>query len=81
MTIEEIKANKEMLEQQLKFALASMDRKDDVKIIREKIKLNQSLCPHCTDYSLIKNNTCPYCGFHYATGGLVQEAFYDKYAN
>jgi len=48
-----------------------MDRKDDVKIIREKIKFNQSLCPHCTDYSLIKDNTCPYCGLHYKTGGLI----------
>ena len=79
MTIEEIKANKEMLEQQLALALASMNKKDDIKVIREKIQDNQNACPHCTDYSLIKNNTCPYCGFHYKTGGLVGEVFYDKY--
>lgn len=68
MTLEEIRENKESLELQLKSALATMEKKDDVKIIREKIKLNQSLCPHSINYSLIKNGICPYCGFNYNSG-------------
>ena len=62
--IQDIIAERKKLEQQLQFALATLNRKDSVFKIREQIKNNQERCPHfSTEYNLeIVNNICPYCG-------------------
>jgi len=62
--IDQIIDTKNKLNRELQVALSSMEKKNDVKDIREKIRLNQAHCPH---YSKKYNftwdgNTCPYCG-------------------
>ena len=54
-------------------ALATMERSDKVFEIKKQIIANQSKCPHFdNNYNwAITNDTCPYCGMHFATGGIV----------
>jgi len=62
MTDNEIRKTKERLDEELRVALSTMDRKNDVFEIREKIKENQARCRHdplINQYSGI----CPICGF------------------
>ena len=61
MTTQEIQEKTILLKEQLLYALSTMDKKDDVKNIRNEIKQLQQICPHCDKYALI-NNYCPYCG-------------------
>lgn len=63
MIIENIKEQYNQLNLQLKNALSTMERSDNVFIIREKIKDLQKVCPHSDgnfDYS--DQDVCPYCG-------------------
>lgn len=64
MNIDDIIATKEILDQELKLALSTMEKKDTIYKIREKIKLNQENCPHFSDkYNFVwTDDTCPYCG-------------------
>lgn len=65
MNIDEIIKNHEYLNAQLKIALSTMERKDDVQKIRVAIKENQKNCPHISnkyDWAVI-DGRCPYCGF------------------
>lgn len=71
--IQDIIQTKEKLDQQLKTALSTMEHKDTVKKIRAAITENQKRCPHFdNNYNwAIVDDICPYCGFHFATGGHV----------
>ena len=62
--IDDIIAEKERLDKELKVALATMEKKDDIPKIRELIKENQNKCPHFSNkYNWeIRDETCPYCG-------------------
>lgn len=64
MNIEKIIKRYNELEQELHYALATMEKKDDIPKIRELIKENQSKCPHFSNkYNWeIRDETCPYCG-------------------
>ena len=64
MDIDNIINTYHKLNSELKIALSDMSRKDDVKIIRQKIIENQAVCPHFSKkYNFVwTNNTCPYCG-------------------
>ena len=48
-------------------ALSTMEKKDTIKKIRQRIIENQKKCPHIdTNYNWeIINDTCPYCGLHF----------------
>lgn len=64
MNIEEVIQTKERIQRELNIALASMEKKDTIKQLRNEMKQNQARCPH---YSPIfqwtwANNVCPYCG-------------------
>jgi len=71
--IDDIIATHEKLERELRMALATMERSDKVFEIKKQIIANQSKCPHFdNNYNwAITNDTCPYCGMHFATGGIV----------
>lgn len=62
--IDDIIAEKERLDKELKVALATMEKKDTIKKIQAKIKINQSKCPHFdAKYNFTwVDDTCPYCG-------------------
>jgi len=63
MIIDNIKEQYNQLSLQLRKALSTMERSDDVSTIREKIKNLQEICPHSDgtfDYS--NQDVCPYCG-------------------
>ena len=64
MTIEEIMARRDELNQKLHVALASMQKTDEVILLREAIKENQRQCPHFSaEYNFaVVDNICPYCG-------------------
>ena len=70
MTIDEIIANHEQLDKELRFALSTMERSDAVSNIRQKIIENQKHCPHFSDkYNwTIAYGKCPYCGFVFDAG-------------
>lgn len=74
MKIEDIIQTHDLLARQLKNALSTMNKKDEIPIIHQKILENQSHCPHFdSNYNwAIVNETCPYCGKHLATGGYVK---------
>lgn len=74
MNIEDIIKTKEKLNSDLRIALATMERSDAVQKIHKKIIENQKHCPHVsTKYNwAIVNDTCPYCGFHFSTGGIIK---------
>lgn len=71
--IDDIITTHEKLERELRMALATMERSDKVFEIKKQIIANQSKCPHFdNNYNwAITNDTCPYCGMHFATGGIV----------
>jgi len=73
MTIDEIIKTHEALNRELKIALATMERSNKIYDIKKRIIENQKQCPHFDhNYNwTIANDTCPYCGFHFPTGGTV----------
>lgn len=73
MTMEEIIHNREQLDRELKIALATMERSNKIFEIKKAIIENQKQCPHFNaNYNwVVINDTCPYCGFHFSTGGKV----------
>lgn len=64
MSIMNIINTRKSLEQELQIALSTMEKKETIKQIREKIYQNQNKCPHFdSQYDLTWiNDTCPYCG-------------------
>lgn len=66
MDINSIKVKYETLNQELKQALARMEKTDRVFIIRDAIKDLQQLCPHSNgNYDFSDTDECPYCGKHF----------------
>ena len=67
MNIDEIISRRTELEKQLRFALSTMEKKDAIYNIKEKLIEVQRQCPHFSDkYNWVaQNGTCPYCGFHF----------------
>ena len=70
MTMDEIIKQREILNEELKIALSTMERSDKIQNIRQKIIINQQQCPHYSNkYNwAIINNKCPYCGFVFDYG-------------
>lgn len=66
--IEHIIQQHEKLDKELRMALATMERSDKIEKIRKEIIANQRQCPHFdNNYNwAIVDETCPYCGFHFA---------------
>ena len=63
MDISNIKVQYEVLNKELKQALARMEHTDKVFIIRDAIKNLQQLCPHDNgNYDFSNTDECPYCG-------------------
>lgn len=64
MNIDEIISTKERLNNELRTALATMEKKDTIRDIKRAIEENQMRCPHfSTKYNWAsKLDTCPYCG-------------------
>ena len=65
MELSEIRERREALEAQLALALSTMEKKDDIKHIREELILLQKKCTHPMSNVMEKNGTyyiCPYCG-------------------
>ena len=75
MNIDDIIQTREQLNRELRMALSTMESKDTIEKIKLAMIDNQKHCPHAsTKYNWeITNNTCPYCGFHFNTGGLYQD--------
>lgn len=75
MRIDDIIQTREKLNRELRMALSTMERKDTIEKIKLAMIDNQKHCPHAsTKYNWeITNDTCPYCGFHFNTGGLYQD--------
>lgn len=75
MRIDDIIQTRERLNRELRMALSTMERKDTIEKIKLAMIDNQKHCPHAsTKYNWeITNDTCPYCGFHFNTGGLYQD--------
>lgn len=64
MTIDEIIEKHRVLNSELRLAVASMDRKNTITLIRERMKKLQEQCPHVSveyDWEPV-NGECPYCG-------------------
>lgn len=78
MNIDDIINTHEFLDKELKIALATMERSNKIKEIREKIIENQKQCPHFSSkYNwTIANGYCPYCGFQF-TGGRKENGVND----
>lgn len=60
----------EQLDSDLRAALATMERSDKVKEIREAILENQKQCPHFSaiyNWTVADGKHCPYCG------GIINE--------
>ena len=63
MDINNIKTEYQHLNDELKQALAKMERSDRVFVIRDAIKDLQSLCPHSNgSFDFSETEKCPYCG-------------------
>ena len=63
MDIDNIKVKYDTLNNELKQALTTMEKKDKVFIIRDAIKDLQHLCPHNNgNYDFSDTEECPYCG-------------------
>lgn len=63
MDINNIKAKYQSLNEELKVALTTMERKDRVFVIRNAMKDLQSMCPHNTgSFDFSTTDECPYCG-------------------
>lgn len=73
MKIEEIIQTHELLAQQLKHAAATMNKKDDLLEIRNKIIENQMRCPHFDNNFnwAIVDDICPYCGKKMTSDDIV----------
>lgn len=80
MRIDDIIQTREQLNKELRMALSTMERKDTIQKIKLAIIDNQKHCPHASaKYNWeITNDTCPYCGFHFSTGGIWRENENDK---
>lgn len=63
MTIDEIISARERIERRLNFALATMERKETIRELREQLIHIQDECPHHSpDYNWTwTDETCPYC--------------------
>lgn len=66
MNIDDIIETRMTLDRELQIALSTMERKDTIYELKQKIINNQKHCPHASaKYNWeIANGTCPYCGFH-----------------
>ena len=64
--IDDIIHTYQALNQELKQALSTMERKDNIYQIRARIIENQKRCPHFdNNYNwTIIDGKCPYCGFN-----------------
>ena len=64
MNITDIITTKNELDNELRIALSTMEKKEDIRNIKYKIKENQNRCPHFDfNYKLEWiGSTCPYCG-------------------
>ena len=71
--IDDIIDTRNRLNKELRMALSTMEKKDTIQKIRLEIINNQKRCPHfSTNYNwAIVDDTCPYCGMHFSTGGTV----------
>lgn len=67
MDIKEIQSQYTKLNQDLRTAVSTMERKNTIKIIRQQIKELQELCPHKLneEYDFTSEKCCPYCGKHF----------------
>ena len=75
MNIDEIITTRERLNKELRIALSTMERSDKVYEIKKEIIENQKACPHFSskyNWAII-DSMCPYCGFHFADGGIVND--------
>ena len=63
MTVEEISLQYKNLTEELIKALSKMEYTDDIRIVRQKMRKLQEICPHESEFFHIdKNNrVCPYC--------------------
>lgn len=63
MNIDIIIQRRKQLENDLRFALATMERKTTIEEIRHEIIENQKICPHYSEkYNWANTGVCPYCG-------------------
>lgn len=64
MNMDEIIQTHESLEQQLKIAVSTMEKKDTIRDIRARMIENQNRCPHFNfNYNwAVVDEKCPYCG-------------------
>lgn len=63
MDINEIQTKYENLNDNLKRALSTMEKKDTIFIIKKQITALQSVCPHNNgNYDFSNEVQCPYCG-------------------
>jgi len=63
MNENDIYAQYQKLSEELRSALATMERKDRVFVIRDEIKELQNMCPHNSgSYDFSDQGQCPYCG-------------------
>lgn len=64
MNIDNIIKNHEILDKELRQALATMEKSDSIREIHERIRENQLSCPHFSvRYNWVMvNDICPYCG-------------------
>ena len=61
--IDEIINKRQVLDNELLHALATMEKKDTIFQIREKIANNQERCPHYSaKYDMKIEGCCPFCG-------------------
>ena len=64
MNMEDIIATKTQLNNELRVALSTMEKKDTIYNIKQRIAENQKRCPHYDpNYNFVwVDDTCPYCG-------------------
>lgn len=63
ITIEDIIIKHDILEEELKQALSTMELSGKVKEIQAAIKELQAQCPHYSaEYNWVHDGKCPYCG-------------------
>lgn len=64
LNIDQIINDKAVLDETLKNALATMEKKDTIRKVRLQLLELQNNCPHYSDkYNFnIVNGICPYCG-------------------
>lgn len=64
MNIEEIISRREILNKELRTALASMEQKETIFKIKKQLNELQTECPHFSEKFnwVIADGICPYCG-------------------